>query len=316
MERLAEHERRLVEQKQRLVQKGGLLFPITLRRLLMQMEEDNTTDIVSWISTEGSLFKIHKTDEFVKHILPLFFQQIKFETFQRQLNLWGFFKKSIQPNKGAYLHGQRLFLRDRPDLVYTLTRRRKRRPRGPHPSLVYAVTDAVTRQDTEETDTSTMEKVKAQQKQLHQQQQQPQQLLPSVVSAYPGTVPLPLAPPLLRASLCPQPPQPFRQVPSTLPHVVHHQDHHNYIDYNYDYNRVPPQSLFVLPPLLASPPPPPPPLVLQVAILPRAGSSVVYYHPHQFYHQHQHQHQHQYNPMYNSLKISTITTIEPTIRDD
>ena len=108
--------------------RGGLLFPIKLRQMLVQMEEDGTTDIVSWIDTgtsDGWLFKWHDKDIFVTEILPRFFQQSKLKSFQRQLNLWGFLrvnsKKSLH-TYGAYYHPQKLFLRERPDLVYNITR--------------------------------------------------------------------------------------------------------------------------------------------------------------------------------------------------
>jgi len=50
--------------------RAGGNFPVRLHYLLMQIENDNLSHIVSW-QTHGRCFVVHKQDQFVKQILPL-----------------------------------------------------------------------------------------------------------------------------------------------------------------------------------------------------------------------------------------------------
>ena len=59
--------------------------------------------IVSW-QPHGRAFTVHKTKEFVTLIMPQFFNQTKYASFQRQLNLYGFSRLTHGPDKGAYYH--------------------------------------------------------------------------------------------------------------------------------------------------------------------------------------------------------------------
>jgi len=88
--------------------------------------------IVSWFD-HGRAFKVHNVPSFVSDVLPLFFKQTKFKSFQRQLNLWGFLRIQDGTEKGAYYH--RDFLRDKPDLVCLLKRQKSGRKCYPIPSL-------------------------------------------------------------------------------------------------------------------------------------------------------------------------------------
>mmetsp|Transcript_17011 Transcript_17011/g.38841 ORF Transcript_17011/g.38841 Transcript_17011/m.38841 type:complete len:259 (-) Transcript_17011:293-1069(-) len=101
-----------------------VLFPRKLHQMLRACMRDDREDIVSWLS-QGNAFKVHNVPVFVSEILPLFFKQTKYKSFQRQLNLWGFERIQNGPEKGAYYHIQ--FLRDKPNLCCHLTRHRAKK---------------------------------------------------------------------------------------------------------------------------------------------------------------------------------------------
>jgi hypothetical protein len=66
---------------------------------------DNTGDksIVCW-QPHGRAFMVHKPKGFVQEVMSHFFNQTKYASFQRQLNLYGFSRLSHGPDKGAYYH--------------------------------------------------------------------------------------------------------------------------------------------------------------------------------------------------------------------
>ena len=102
--------------------RGGntLLFPWKLQDMLQTSISEGKESIVSWLS-HGNAFKVHNVLVFVSEILPLFFKQTKYKSFQRQLNLWGFERIQHGPEKGSYYHKH--FLRDKPNLCRHLRRR-------------------------------------------------------------------------------------------------------------------------------------------------------------------------------------------------
>ena len=78
-------------------------FPWKLHDMLSQAEAEGFANICSW-ETNGISFRIHDIHQFVEKVLPLYYDQSKFESFRRQLNLYGFTKLSKGPNKGQYSH--------------------------------------------------------------------------------------------------------------------------------------------------------------------------------------------------------------------
>mmetsp|Transcript_27655 Transcript_27655/g.45738 ORF Transcript_27655/g.45738 Transcript_27655/m.45738 type:complete len:292 (-) Transcript_27655:111-986(-) len=104
---------------------NNVLFPWKLHEMLRTCVSEGKENIVSWLP-DGDAFKVHNVPEFVGNILPSFFKQTKYKSFQRQLNLWGFERLTSGPDKGAYYHKQ--FLRDDPSLCRHLTRQRARKP--------------------------------------------------------------------------------------------------------------------------------------------------------------------------------------------
>lgn len=101
--------------------KNAPLFPWKLHEMLRSTASEGRDNIVSWLP-HGTAFKVHNVPDFVSTILPLFFKQTKYKSFQRQLNLWGFERIQTGPEKGAYYHKQ--FIREDQSLCRHLTRQR------------------------------------------------------------------------------------------------------------------------------------------------------------------------------------------------
>jgi hypothetical protein len=70
--------------------------------MLRGAEESHPT-VVSWLS-HGKAFLVHNPEEFVATVMPLYFRQTHYKSFQRQLNLWGFERIGRGPEVGAYYH--------------------------------------------------------------------------------------------------------------------------------------------------------------------------------------------------------------------
>jgi hypothetical protein len=115
--------------------RGGVAetFQEKLQRMLKDTEEEGLTNIVSFLP-HGRAFRVHDVDRFVKEIMPRYFNQSKWSSFTRQLNLWGFLRITTGPDVGGFYH--ELFLKGRPNLCTSMMRvgvskgvdRRKSRP--------------------------------------------------------------------------------------------------------------------------------------------------------------------------------------------
>lgn len=108
-------------------------FPLRLQRILDKHEADGQKDIISWLS-HGRAFIVHDVDRFVAESMPLYFNQTKYSSFQRQLHMYHFQRITAGPDKGAYHHP--CFLRGQPELCLGMTRTRvngngTRRPGNP-----------------------------------------------------------------------------------------------------------------------------------------------------------------------------------------
>lgn len=105
------------------VSKGGVSvpFPIKLHDMLehIQNQEHELAHIVSW-QPHGRCFLVHKPKLFADKVLGRFFQQKKYASFQRQLNLYGFNRITKGPDRGSYYH--ELFLRGKKFLCQGINR--------------------------------------------------------------------------------------------------------------------------------------------------------------------------------------------------
>lgn len=104
--------------------KGGVSvpFPQKLYEMLDHVEsasEPGLAEIISW-QPHGRCFLVRKPKDFTNIILPRFFQQKKYASFQRQLNLYGFNRITKGPDRGSYYH--ELFLRGKPFLCRGINR--------------------------------------------------------------------------------------------------------------------------------------------------------------------------------------------------
>ena len=98
---------------------GEPLFPWKLHKMLEDAEEMGFDSIVSWLPG-GKVFHVRDTINFETHILPQYFNQSHYKSFQRQLNIYGFHRLSQGIAKGAYFH--HLLVRGKPDLCRYMVR--------------------------------------------------------------------------------------------------------------------------------------------------------------------------------------------------
>ena len=105
------------------VARGGVVtpFPWKLHDMLERVDVDGYEQIVSW-QPHGRSFMVHKPDAFVETVMPVYFNQTKFASFQRQLNLYGFRRITQGRDKGAYYHS--CFLRGQRNLCQGMNRQK------------------------------------------------------------------------------------------------------------------------------------------------------------------------------------------------
>jgi hypothetical protein len=102
---------------------GGIVvsFPLKLQRMLDKLEADENMDIISWLS-HGRAFIVHDSDAFVEKLMPVYFNQTKYSSFQRQLHMYNFQRITAGRDKGAYHNPN--FQRGRPQLCSKMYRTR------------------------------------------------------------------------------------------------------------------------------------------------------------------------------------------------
>jgi len=97
-------------------------FPAVLHNMLECAEADGYATIVSW-QPHGRAFLVHDQSRFVSEVMPQYFRQTRFSSFQRQLSLYGFLRLTRKDrDHGGYYH--ELFLRGLPHLCDKMQRTR------------------------------------------------------------------------------------------------------------------------------------------------------------------------------------------------
>ena len=95
-------------------------FPLKLHKMLQALEEEGFEHIAGW-DPEGCSFRVRNQEELVLKIMPTYFKQTKYKSFQRQLNFYGFQRISSGTLKGSYYHKN--FSRCKPLLCHKIERR-------------------------------------------------------------------------------------------------------------------------------------------------------------------------------------------------
>ena len=75
-------------------------FPVKLHSMLDDMERMGNGGIVSW-NEDGRSFSVRDPTKFAQKIMRAYFNQTKYKSFQRQLNLYKFKRISKGKGKGA-----------------------------------------------------------------------------------------------------------------------------------------------------------------------------------------------------------------------
>jgi len=78
-------------------------FPVKLHRMLERVENDGQGHIISW-NPDGLTFTVHNPKLFVSDVLGKYFNQTKYKSFQRQMNIYNFERLSKGKGKGHYKH--------------------------------------------------------------------------------------------------------------------------------------------------------------------------------------------------------------------
>jgi HSF-type DNA-binding len=87
--------------------------------MLADTEKEGKSDVISFYS-HGRAFAVHDIDRFVADVMPKYFKQSKWNSFARQLNLYGFVRITSGPDAGGWYH--ELFLKGRPNLCFHMRR--------------------------------------------------------------------------------------------------------------------------------------------------------------------------------------------------
>lgn len=78
-------------------------FPCKVYKMLEDADDLGFNDIVSW-NKEGNGFMVHNKERFIADIVPKYYNQTRYKSFQRQLSLYGFQRATVGPNKGLRYH--------------------------------------------------------------------------------------------------------------------------------------------------------------------------------------------------------------------
>eukprot|EP00934_Nitzschia_sp_Nitz4_P001035 Nitzschia sp. Nitz4//scaffold6_size259037//139739//140719//NITZ4_001083-RA/size259037-processed-gene-0.21-mRNA-1//1//CDS//3329556920//1035//frame0 len=78
-------------------------FPCKVYEMLEDADSKGFSDVVAW-NKEGNGFMVHNKDRFTKEIVPKYYNQTRYKSFQRQLSLYGFQRTTTGSNKGLRYH--------------------------------------------------------------------------------------------------------------------------------------------------------------------------------------------------------------------
>jgi hypothetical protein len=93
--------------------------------MLETMAKNGSQDIVSW-QPHGKAFRVHQPEVFANAIMPHYFNQTKYKSFQRQLHIYGFHRINKGMDKGAYFH--HLFIQNKNTMSLRMVREKIKGP--------------------------------------------------------------------------------------------------------------------------------------------------------------------------------------------
>ena len=99
--------------------------------MLLDAEKEGNDCIVSW-QPHRKAFRVHRPEEFSQWIMPRYFKQTKYKSFQRQLHIYGFNRIQSGIDKGAYYH--ELFVADNRSLCLRMVRQKIKGTSSKHES--------------------------------------------------------------------------------------------------------------------------------------------------------------------------------------
>lgn len=109
-------------------------FPLTLHRMLTEIDHLNAdSDLrqaISW-RDHGMAFKVKNKKKFIDHVMPIYFSRLKYCSWVRQLNSYGFTRITKKGDDiGSYCHIS--FIRGMPELAVGIERPPKRKNKTHH----------------------------------------------------------------------------------------------------------------------------------------------------------------------------------------
>jgi len=119
--------------------------PTFLNKVYSMVNESATDDLIRW-SDSGASFLVIRPDEVAKDVLPRYFKHKNFSSFVRQLNMYGFHKVPhlqqgvLQSENPAEMweFSSPNFIRDQPDLLCLVTRKKGGAPAESEINLDYS----------------------------------------------------------------------------------------------------------------------------------------------------------------------------------
>lgn len=94
-------------------------LPAFPKKIFDILSQESISDIITWMPN-GKSWRILRPAAFEDEVLPSYFPGIKYSSFKRQVNAWGFKRITEGFYQNSYYHD--MFVRDEPDLMKNIVR--------------------------------------------------------------------------------------------------------------------------------------------------------------------------------------------------
>jgi hypothetical protein len=108
--------------------------------MLDEMAAVGAEGAVSW-QPNGMAFRVHQPEVFTRTVMPRYFKQTQYKSFQRQLHIYGFRRIGKGIGKGGYFHS--MFIRNKKPMSLQMSPRVKSKGKKKSTDAVHSSTDAV-----------------------------------------------------------------------------------------------------------------------------------------------------------------------------